>query len=141
MEYRVLVRLNIVTKGTPIELITALEDWATDKDEILGFEAVDSYSWPLGESELYLEYQDMPIEDLGLRTRTLNAITHAVLPAPGGTWRRSEEFDIRTVGDLVSWHPTKLMKFKNFGHASLRDVRDRLAERGLSLLGENTQPS
>ncbi|MCZ7663406.1 MAG: hypothetical protein M5U22_10980 [Thermoleophilia bacterium] len=47
--------------------------------------------------------------------------------------------DIETLGELLSWTPDRLLGISGFGHKSLEEVRARLAERGLDLLGAASQ--
>ena len=43
---------------------------------------------------------------------------------------------IQTVGDLVSKTEAELLNIPNFGKKSIDEVKDKLAERGLSLRGD-----
>ncbi len=61
---------------------------------------------------------DLTIEDLGLSTRVLNSL-HAA--------------DINTVSELLELSIDELLKLKNFGQKSLSEIKDKLAERHLSL--------
>jgi DNA-directed RNA polymerase alpha subunit len=61
---------------------------------------------------------DSPVDELQLSTRTLTCLKKA---------------NLNTVGDLVSRSAAELMKVRNFGDASLREVMERLAGRGLAL--------
>src|SRR5450755_4827068 len=60
----------------------------------------------------------LPIEDLGLPLRAYNSL------------RRE---GVHTVGDLVARTPQQLLAIDNIGRASVEDIRQRLASRGLSL--------
>jgi DNA-directed RNA polymerase alpha subunit len=64
---------------------------------------------------------DSPLEDLQLSTRTLTTLKRA---------------DIATVGDLMSRTAADLKGVRNFGDASLREVQEKLAGRGLALRTE-----
>lgn len=59
-----------------------------------------------------------PIEDLELRDRVRNCLRRA---------------QIRSVEDLATWSPSRLLNLTNFGERSLREVEVALAQRGLSL--------
>ena len=61
---------------------------------------------------------DSPVDELQLSTRTLTCLKKANLNA---------------VGDLLSRSAAELMKVRNFGDASLREVQEKLAGRGLAL--------
>jgi len=63
---------------------------------------------------------DLTIEDLGLSTRVLNSLHGA---------------NIDTVADLVEYSEDDLLKLKNFGQKSMTEIREQLAERQLSLKG------
>jgi Bacterial RNA polymerase, alpha chain C terminal domain len=60
----------------------------------------------------------LPIEDLDLPLRAYNSL------------RRE---GVHTVGDLVARTPQQLLAIDNIGRASVEDIRQRLASRGLSL--------
>jgi DNA-directed RNA polymerase alpha subunit len=64
------------------------------------------------------EPADSPLEDLQLSTRTLTCLKKA---------------NVATLGDLVSRTAGDLKKVRNFGDASLREVQEKLAGRGLAL--------
>ncbi len=61
---------------------------------------------------------DMPIESLELTVRSSNCL---------------ESNNIQTVGELVSMSEADLLKIRSFGKTSLREVRRKLADLGLSL--------
>jgi DNA-directed RNA polymerase subunit alpha len=64
---------------------------------------------------------DMTIDDLELSARSLNCLQKA---------------GVKTVGELISYSLSDLMKFKNFGSKSLDEVQEKLAEYKLSLKEE-----
>lgn len=64
------------------------------------------------------EKYNMPVEQLDLSVRTMNCL------------RRS---GISTVGELISKKPKELLKLRNFGQKSFREIEERLKELGLSL--------
>ncbi len=59
-----------------------------------------------------------PIEQLNLTVRSSNCL---------------ESFNIQTVGQLVAMTESDLMKIRSFGKTSLREVRQKLADMGLTL--------
>lgn len=67
---------------------------------------------------------DTPIGDLEWSVRTRNVFSR---------------FSIRTVGQLCDRSAAELNDFPNFGRTSLREVRERLADMGLALRGEETR--
>src|SRR5262249_53098235 len=60
----------------------------------------------------------MPISELDLSVRASNCLDSA---------------KIATVGDLVAWNEADLLKLRSFGKTSLREVKRKLADIGLSL--------
>lgn len=58
------------------------------------------------------------VRRLGLSTRALNCL---------GNGR------VKTIGDLCAMRESDLLMFKNFGHTTLNEVREKLAEYGLCL--------
>ncbi len=61
---------------------------------------------------------DTPVEELELSVRSSNCL-------------RNES--IRTIGDLTEKSEEEIAKTRNFGRKSLQEIKERLAERGLSL--------
>lgn len=64
------------------------------------------------------EKYNMLVDQLDLSVRTMNCL------------RRS---GISTVGELISKKPKELLKLRNFGQKSFREIEERLKEMGLSL--------
>ena len=65
---------------------------------------------------------DARIEDLGLTERARNCLKRA---------------GINSIGELVACSSKDLLSITNFGQTSLKDVNDRLDERGLALKSED----
>jgi DNA-directed RNA polymerase alpha subunit len=61
---------------------------------------------------------ELPVEELQLSTRTVTCLRKA---------------NVATVGDLTGRTAADLKAIRNFGDASLREVQQQLAERGLAL--------
>ena len=61
-------------------------------------------------------------QDLGLTERARNCLKRA---------------GINSIGELVACSAKDLLSITNFGQTSLKDVNDRLDERGLSLRAED----
>ena len=60
----------------------------------------------------------LPIKELDLSVRALNCL---------------EGENIQTIGDLVRRTPDDLMKLRNFGRTTLKEIEKKLEERGLKL--------
>jgi DNA-directed RNA polymerase subunit alpha len=88
-----------------------------EKVEILGVETE-------GRAEVPEATLEMSIEDLELSARSLNCLKSA---------------GIRSVGELIANSATELMKHKNFGAKSLKEVREKLTEYKLALKGEKVE--
>jgi len=58
------------------------------------------------------------VEELELSVRSYNCLKNA---------------DIKLIGDLVTRTEAEMLKTKNFGRKSLNEIKDLLAEMGLSL--------
>jgi DNA-directed RNA polymerase subunit alpha len=67
------------------------------------------------------DYDDMLIEELELGVRSYNCLKRE---------------GVETVGDLIDKSEAELLNIPNFGKKSIEEVRERLAERGLTLRGE-----
>jgi len=67
----------------------------------------------------------------GLRTKLAMSISELDLGVRAFNCLESEK--IETIGDLVTKNDTELLKLKNFGKTSLKEVKKKLAEQGLSL--------
>jgi len=61
---------------------------------------------------------DTPVTDFELSVRARNCL---------------KKMDIRTLGDLVATTEASLMSYKNFGETSLKEIKEMLAAKGLSL--------
>jgi len=61
-----------------------------------------------------------PVEQLELSVRASNCL---------------ESAKIKTVGELISWDEARLLQLRSFGKTSLREVKRKLADMGLSLAG------
>lgn len=69
--------------------------------------------------------EEMSVEDLELSARSSNCLRKA---------------GIKTVGELLRLTETDLMNIKNFGSKSADEVKEKLAEYGLFLKGEVSEP-
>jgi DNA-directed RNA polymerase subunit alpha len=69
---------------------------------------------------------EMPIADLDLSVRASNCLDSA---------------GIRTVGELVNMSEADLLKIRSFGKTSLREIKRKLEDLGLSLAGEPVEES
>ncbi len=67
---------------------------------------------------------DMNLDDLELSARSLNCLKNA---------------KVDTVRDLINYSAADMMKFKNFGLKSLKEVRVKLSEYKLHLVGEGEE--
>jgi DNA-directed RNA polymerase subunit alpha len=65
-----------------------------------------------------MEQLGRSVEELELSVRSYNCLKNA---------------DIKTIGDLVTKTEAEMLKTKNFGRKSLNEIKDLLAEMGLSL--------
>ena len=65
------------------------------------------------------------LHDMDLSVRALNCLKAA---------------EVDTLGDLVTYSKSDLMKFRNFGKKSLNEIKEKLVELGLGL-GMNIDPS
>ena len=61
---------------------------------------------------------DTPVTDFELSVRARNCL---------------KKMDIRTLGDLVATTEASLMSYKNFGETSLKEIKEMLSAKGLSL--------
>lgn len=75
----------------------------------------------LGHQGLTPEQVAMPVEHLELSYRAENCLKNA---------------NVYTIGELVLWTAKDLLKVKNCGKKSVREIRDELARLGLHLKGE-----
>jgi len=96
----------------------------TDIDKIEGFgEAVAVEGGGAGpEAALAHGMENFPIEELELGVRSYNCL---------------KRVGIETIGDLVMKTEQELAAIPNFGKKSIEEVRETLAQHGLTLRGEN----
>ena len=84
----------------------------------------EELDFPTTEDERLLETLGRSVEELELSVRSYNCLKNA---------------DIKNIGDLVTKTEGDMLKTKNFGRKSLNEIKDILAEMGLSL-GMNVDP-
>ncbi len=80
--------------------------------------AEEELDFPSTEDERMLEQLSRSVDELELSVRSYNCLKNA---------------DIKTIGDLVTKSEAEMLKTKNFGRKSLNEIKDILAEMGLSL--------
>ncbi len=80
--------------------------------------AEEEMDFPATEDERILEQLGRSVDELELSVRSYNCLKNA---------------NIKTIGDLVSKTEVEMLKTKNFGRKSLNEIKDILAEMGLSL--------
>ncbi|MCL5942722.1 MAG: hypothetical protein M1325_04270, partial [Actinobacteria bacterium] len=68
------------------------------------------------------DYAETPLDDLDLPTYVRSVLSRE---------------DIDTLGDLLVRTPDELLRISGFGQKSLEEVRARLADRGLTLKGDD----
>ncbi len=83
-----------------------------------GEEEETSVQEPIGETEPLNENLFRSVDELELSVRSANCLKHA---------------DIKLIGDLVQKTEAEILATKNFGRKSLNEIKEILAEMGLSL--------
>ena len=78
----------------------------------------EELDFPTTEDERLMEQLSRSVDELELSVRSYNCLKNA---------------DIKSIGDLVSRTEAEMLKTKNFGRKSLNEIKDILAEMGLSL--------
>lgn len=78
----------------------------------------EELDFPTTEDERLMEQLGRSVEELELSVRSYNCLKNA---------------DIKMIGDLVTKTEAEMLKTKNFGRKSLNEIKDLLAEMGLSL--------
>jgi DNA-directed RNA polymerase subunit alpha len=78
----------------------------------------EELDFPTTEDERLLDQLSRSVDELELSVRSYNCLKNA---------------DIKTIGDLVTRSEAEMLKTKNFGRKSLNEIKDILAEMGLSL--------
>ena len=78
----------------------------------------EELDFPTSEDERLMEQLSRSVDELELSVRSYNCLKNA---------------DIKTIGDLVVRSESEMLKTKNFGRKSLNEIKDILAEMGLSL--------
>ena len=78
----------------------------------------EELDFPTTEDERLLDQLGRSVDELELSVRSYNCLKNA---------------DIKTIGDLVTKSESEMLKTKNFGRKSLNEIKDILAEMGLSL--------
>jgi DNA-directed RNA polymerase alpha subunit len=83
----------------------------------------ESESGGMDTSQLDESVLSMPISALDLSVRASNCLASA---------------NISTVGMLIQWDEASLLKIRSFGKTSLREIKRKLADRGLALRSDET---
>ena len=100
----------------------------TDIEKMEGFgeAATAADGGPVGVAEPQLAHgmENFPIEELELGVRSYNCL---------------KRVGIETIGDLTSKGEAELAAIPNFGRKSIEEVRETLAQHGLTLKGEELQ--
>jgi DNA-directed RNA polymerase subunit alpha len=78
----------------------------------------EDLDFPTTEDERLVDQLSRSVDELELSVRSYNCLKNA---------------DIKTIGDLVTRTEAEMLKTKNFGRKSLNEIKDILAEMGLSL--------
>jgi DNA-directed RNA polymerase subunit alpha len=78
----------------------------------------ESLEFPTSEDERLLDQLSRSVDELELSVRSYNCLKNA---------------EIKSIGDLVTRTEHEMLKTKNFGRKSLNEIKDILAEMGLSL--------
>jgi DNA-directed RNA polymerase subunit alpha len=115
--------LEVWTNGSvkPPDAVAAAAKLLKDHMAIfINFEETpeEELDFPTTEDERLLEQLNRSVEELELSVRSYNCLKNA---------------DIKLIGDLVTKTEAEMLKTKNFGRKSLNEIKDLLAEMGLSL--------
>ena len=78
----------------------------------------EELDFPTTEDERLLDQLGRSVDELELSVRSYNCLKNA---------------NIKTIGDLVTRSETEMLRTKNFGRKSLNEIKEILAEMGLSL--------
>jgi DNA-directed RNA polymerase subunit alpha len=78
----------------------------------------DEQDFSANEDERLMEQLNRSVDELELSVRSYNCLKNA---------------NIKTIGDLVTKSEAEMLKTKNFGRKSLNEIKEILAEMGLSL--------
>jgi len=115
--------LEVWTNGSvkPPDAVAAAAKLLKDHMAIfINFEETpeEELDFPTTEDERLLEQLNRSVEELELSVRSYNCLKNA---------------EIKLIGDLVTKTEAEMLKTKNFGRKSLNEIKDLLAEMGLSL--------
>lgn len=114
------MRINFLVKGKEkLELISheEMEEIRQEVREKLTLEEAYRIIAEYEEKEFHIEEKKEKIEELDLSVRAYNCLKRA---------------RIDTIGELCEMTIEKMMKVKNLGKKSLKEIKNRLAEKGLS---------
>ena len=119
------LKIEIITDGS-IQPKEALKEAATVfmqhvglfVDEKIAFESPQTENEVLDESTLHIRtLLKTKLSTMNLSVRALNCLKAA---------------EVETLGDLVAFYKSDLLKFRNFGRKSLTELEDLVKEKGLS---------
>ena len=103
--------------GTTVEVFRGEARVDKQRFEVIDTPGINSTD-PSSEDERLLEQFGRSVDELELSVRSYNCLKNA---------------NIKTIGDLVTKTEAEMLKTKNFGRKSLNEIKDILAEMGLSL--------
>jgi len=115
--------LEVWTNGavTPQDAVAMASKLLKDHMAIfINFEEApeEELDFPTSEDERLMDQLGRSVDELELSVRSYNCLKNA---------------NIKTIGDLVVKTESEMLKTKNFGRKSLNEIKDILAEMGLSL--------
>jgi len=115
--------LEVWTNGavTPQDAIAMAAKLLKDHMAIfINFEEApeEELDFPTSEDERLMDQLNRSVDELELSVRSYNCLKNA---------------NIKTIGDLVVKSESEMLKTKNFGRKSLNEIKDILAEMGLTL--------
>ena len=115
--------MEVWTNGSvaPADAVAAAAKLLKDHMAIfINFEETpeEELDFPTTEDERMLEQLNRSVEELELSVRSYNCLKNA---------------DIKLIGDLVTRTEAEMLKTKNFGRKSLKEIKEILADMGLSL--------
>ncbi len=96
---------------------------------IAGVEEEEAPEEEVEEERIPARVYEMPIEDLGLNVRVYNCLKRTGITSVGEVLEKLEKGD------------EEMMSIRNFGPKSLRELKEKLREKGLLLTGEEEKES
>jgi len=139
MTKRIEVRFVLTTNRTVAEIGSAVTQYLVDETEAVEGLCIGPHDSIIQEPDS--RWLSSPLSTFpGMPTRAITSLSTVHLRSAGGVYRRREELDIKTVGDLLKLSAWNLNQVCHIGETTIGQIRNALRVENLFLAGEDKDP-